>query len=54
VDTPVYARDKLLAGNVIQGPAIVEQLDSTTVILPRQRAEVDTFGTLIIAVEAAG
>jgi N-methylhydantoinase A len=52
VDTPVYRREALRAGNVIDGPAIVEQVDSTTVILPRQRAEVDRFGLLTIAVEA--
>jgi N-methylhydantoinase A len=54
VDTPVYRRESLQAGNVIEGPAIVEQLDSTTVILPRQQARVDRLGMLIIEVEAAG
>jgi N-methylhydantoinase A len=52
VGTPIYRRDALLAGNVIQGPAIVEQADSTTVVLPGQRADVGRFGTLTIAVEA--
>jgi N-methylhydantoinase A len=52
VDTPVYRREGLRAGNVIEGPAIVEQVDSTTVILPRQRAEADRFGLLTITVEA--
>lgn len=52
IDTPVYRRERLRKGNVIEGPAIVEQLDSTTVLLPRQRAEVVRFGTLIITVEA--
>src|SRR5262249_55086900 len=49
VDTPIYRREKLRAGNVVEGPAIVEQLDSTTVILPRHRAEGDRYGTLTIA-----
>jgi N-methylhydantoinase A len=52
VATPVYLRDALRAGNVIQGPAIVEQLDATTVILPRQRAVVDRYGSLVITIEA--
>jgi N-methylhydantoinase A len=52
VDTPVYRRDLLRQGNVIEGPAIIDQLDSTTVVLPRQRAEVVRFGTIVITVEA--
>ncbi|HLQ34733.1 MAG TPA: hydantoinase/oxoprolinase family protein [Chloroflexota bacterium] len=52
VDTPIYRREALLAGNVIDGPAIVEQDDSTTVVLPQQLAEVGRFGTLTITVEA--
>ena len=51
VDTPVYRRDLLRRGNTIDGPAIIEQLDSTTVLLPRQRAEVVKFGALVITVE---
>lgn len=52
IDTPIYRRDTLGAGATIDGPAIVEQLDSTTVILPGQRAEVERFGNIIV-VEAA-
>lgn len=51
IDTPVYHRERLRRGDVIEGPAIIEQLDSTTVLLPRQKAEVVRFGTLIITVE---
>ena len=47
-DVPLYDRTKLGAGMVLQGPAIVEQMDSTTVILPDQRATVDRYGNLII------
>ncbi len=50
-ETPVYRRAELLTGNRIEGPAIVEQLDSTTVILPRQSATVDRYGSLVIMVE---
>ena len=52
VDTPLYDRALLKQGNVIDGPAIIDQLDSTTVLLPRQRAEVVRLGTIVITVEA--
>lgn len=50
LDTPIYDRAKLGAGAVIVGPAIIEQLDSTTVILPGQRAEIERYGNIIIEV----
>lgn len=46
--TPVYRREALLADHVIQGPAIVDQFDSTTVILPGQSARTDRFGNLVV------
>ncbi|OAK51782.1 hydantoinase/oxoprolinase family protein [Rhodococcoides kyotonense] len=48
VETPVYERSKLLAGNKIDGPAIVEQFDSTTIIGMNQHAYVDAVGHIII------
>ncbi len=48
----VYARDRLRPGNVIQGPAIVEQMDTTTVILPDMSGTVDTYLNLILEVKA--
>ena len=45
---PVYRREHLLAGQKIEGPAIVDQLDTTTVILPNEIAEVEPYGSLII------
>lgn len=48
VTCPVYARGKLKSGNRIAGPAIVEQMDTTTVILPGMRATVDTYLNLIL------
>ena len=50
-DARVYRRSGLGWGSVVQGPAIVEQLDSTTLILPGQRAETDEFGNLMITWE---
>jgi N-methylhydantoinase A len=43
VETPVFARADLPAGAVLDGPAIVEQLDSTTLVPPGWRAEVDEW-----------
>lgn len=45
---PVYDRARLNAGAKLQGPAIVTQLDSTTVLFPGQVAEVDRYGSLVI------
>ena len=50
-EAKVYRRSGLGWGSVVSGPAIVEQLDSTTLILPGQRAETDEFGNLIITWE---
>ena len=44
----VYDRGELLAGNRIPGPAIVTEMDSTTVILPGHVGEVDRFGDILI------
>ena len=43
-----YRRDELLAGQVVPGPAIVDQLDSTTLIGPGRSAAVDTYGNLVV------
>ncbi|GAB3473891.1 hydantoinase/oxoprolinase family protein [Nocardiopsis coralliicola] len=46
----VLDREKLRAGNVIPGPAVIEQLDSTTVVPPQAVATVDSIGNLVIKV----
>jgi N-methylhydantoinase A len=48
--TQTYARAALAAGNRIDGPALVEEHASTTVLLPGDRLEVDAYGHLIITV----
>lgn len=48
VATAVFDRDRLLAGNQITGPALVEEHASTTVVLPGDELEVDGFGNLHI------
>ncbi|WBX85432.1 hydantoinase/oxoprolinase family protein [Sphingosinicella microcystinivorans] len=44
----IYDRGKLLAGDSIKGPAILVEMDSTTLIHARHVAEVDDFGNLLI------
>jgi len=44
----LYDREKLHCGNVIEGPAIVEQMDSTTIILKGQTAKVDAYLNMMI------
>lgn len=46
--SPIYARNKLHGELVVIGPAIVSEMDSTTVILPGYQANVDTVGNLLI------
>ncbi len=46
--TPVYERGALAAGDGIEGPAVVTQLDSTTLVEPGWRAEVDEHGNLVL------
>jgi N-methylhydantoinase A len=46
--TEVYNRDLFEPGHKISGPAIVEQLDTTTVIQPEQEATVDSYRNIII------
>ena len=48
VTAVVYDRAKLRAGNRIPGPAIVMEMDSTTVILPRHHGRVDSHGNILI------
>ena len=49
-DCPVYDRESLRAGHTLNGPAIVEQLDSTTPIFPQDTAVVDPAGNLVIRI----
>jgi N-methylhydantoinase A len=48
---PIYDRAMLGAGHRIDGPAIVEQLDSTTVVYPGQQALVDPYLNIVITVD---
>src|SRR6267154_1289225 len=48
VDTPVYDRTLLPSGGRVDGPAVVEEFGSTTVVFPGQYVEVDPHGILVI------
>lgn len=50
IDTPVYDRADLPAGFTLDGPAIIDQLDSTTVVPPGASAKVDEHLNIIITV----
>jgi N-methylhydantoinase A len=52
VEANVYDRTKLRAGDVITGPAIVTEMDSTTLVLPGHAATVHPSGSLLIRPEA--
>ena len=47
-ETPVYDRYRLAAGQRFRGPAVVEELDSTSLIHPGFEVEVDRYGSLLI------
>ena len=48
VTCPVYRRERLGAGDVLSGPAVVAGPDSTCLVLDGQRGSVDGFGTLVL------
>jgi len=50
VDAPVYQRSDLRGGDRLDGPAIVEQMDATTVLPPGAIAEADRLGNLRVTV----
>lgn len=46
--TPIFARDKLVAGQKVDGPAIIEQMDTTVLVFPGDVCAVDRWGNLVI------
>jgi N-methylhydantoinase A len=49
VRTPVFARPDLPRGAVVEGPAVIEQLDSTVIVPPWAKAEVDEWSNLRVS-----
>jgi N-methylhydantoinase A len=50
LETAVFDRTELLAGNVVEGPAVIEEASSTTVLDPGDVATVNAYGHLVIRV----
>lgn len=48
IDTAVYERDLLQPGNVVNGPCLVEEIASTSVLTPGSRGTVDEYGNIIV------
>ena len=51
LDTVIYDRDKMSKNMAIEGPAIIEEKTSSTIIYPEMTASVDTYGNIIIKTE---
>lgn len=52
VDTPIYQRRAIPAGGTFEGPAIIEQVDTTIVVNPEMAATVDGYGNVLLSNEA--
>ena len=52
IETDVYDRSRLFSGATLDGPAIVQEADSTTVVPPGGHVQVDEYRNLIIDVRA--
>jgi len=48
VETPCYDGDKLRHGNVIKGPAIIEEKKTTVVVPPRSKVAVDAYENYLV------
>ncbi|MCK4896003.1 MAG: hydantoinase/oxoprolinase family protein, partial [Candidatus Heimdallarchaeota archaeon] len=48
LDTPVYNKALLLSGNVVEGPCIIDQLDTTTIIPPKVIGKINSLGYIIM------
>ena len=51
VETPVYDRTRLAAHAQLNGPAVIEEMSSTTVLAPGHVARVDALGNLVIRLD---
>lgn len=52
-EASVYNRDTLSVGSIVNGPAVIEQDDTTTLILPNWAGSIGPSGNLVISKEAA-
>ncbi|MGB1885178.1 MAG: hydantoinase/oxoprolinase family protein, partial [Gammaproteobacteria bacterium] len=51
-DAPIFDRGELKSGNMIPGPAIVTEMDSTSIILPGHTGTIDKVGNIVIQPDA--
>ena len=51
ITSAMYQREKLHSGHRFSGPALVLQMDATTVLPPQWKATVDPFGNLLLEPE---
>jgi N-methylhydantoinase A len=51
VETPIYHRERLLQGQKVIGPAVLEQLDSTILVFPEYEAATDQYGNILISIK---
>jgi len=49
-ETPIYDRGRLRAGHALEGPAVVEAVDTTVLVHPGQRLAIDEYGNLLMSV----
>jgi N-methylhydantoinase A len=54
VDTPIYLRSGLRAGDRRDGPAVIEEMGATILVYPGDKMQVNEFGHLVIEVGGAG
>jgi N-methylhydantoinase A len=50
LDTPIWDRFGLVAGNLIEGPAAIVEGTTTTLLRPGDRCEVDAYGNLLLTI----
>lgn len=53
LETPLYRRWALESGAMIKGPAVIEEMSSTTIVHPGQSFVIDGAGNLIITIDQA-
>ena len=53
IDTPTYNRPDLASGDVVSGPAIIEEFGSTVPVHPGFAVTVDAYGNLMLTKESA-
>ena len=49
-ETKIYRRDSLASGAAIEGPAVIEQMDTTLVVEPGSHARVDRLGNIVVEI----